>query len=419
MRHIYNLFLYLVLPLLPLRLLWKSRKNTAYRQRIFERFACFNLPALKNSIWIHAVSVGELISAVPLVQDLIHTYPKTTIIITTMTPTGAERIQKIFGKQVLQLYVPYDYPFAVKNFLRHINPKILILIETELWPNLLHYSSKRKIPIIIANARLSQKSFEGYKKIKLLMRSILNCITCLAAQTKLDAERFSALGVDPKKILIAGNVKFDLKISDDVFMRALQLRLIWGKDRPIWIAASTHKGEETKILSAAQIVLKAIPNSLLILVPRHQERFNEVFDLCLKQGFDIIRYSENQKCPAQTNIILGDVMGQLLLFYAVSDIAFVGGSLIPWGGHNPIEPAALAKPIISGQNLNSFLEISDLLTNADALIRVDDEIALARNLITLFKDKALQEKLGGAALDVVEKHRGATKKILERIKTYL
>ena len=251
------------------------------------------------------------------------------------------------------------------------------------------------------------------------MKSILSCITCVAAQTKLDAERFSAIGVDPKKILITGNVKFDIKIPDDIFVHVLQLRLTLGNDRHIWIAASTHRGEEEKVLNAAKILLKTIPNSLLILVPRHQERFNEVFDLCIKRGFNVVRYSENQKCSSRTNIILGDVMGQLLLLYATSDIAFVGGSLIPWGGHNPLEPASLAKPIISGQNLNSFLEISDLLTDANALIRVDDEIALAQNLVELFNDKARQEKLGCAALDVVEKHRGATKKILECIKNYL
>jgi 3-deoxy-D-manno-octulosonic-acid transferase len=196
------------------------------------------------------------------------------------------------------------------------------------------------------------------------------------------------------------------------------LRLAWGKDRPIWIAASTHEGEEEKVLQAAKIVRAALPESLLVLVPRHPPRFNEVFDLCREQGFLVIRYSENQKCLRTTNVILGDTMGQLLLFYAASDIAFVGGSLVPWGGHNLLEPAALAKPIISGQNLNAFLEISQLLTDADALIKVDDAASLAQKLIQLFRDKALQEKLGCAALDVVEKHRGVTKKILEQIKKY-
>lgn len=418
MRYIYNLFLYLILPFLPLRLLWKSRKSAAYRKRIAERFAFFNFPALKSSIWVHAVSVGESISAAPLIQDLIRDYPKTTIVVTTMTPTGAERIQKIFNGQVLQLYVPYDYPFAVKRFLRHINPKILILMETELWPNILYYSAQYKIPIILANARLSEKSFANYKKISWFMRPILNRITSVAAQSKLDAKRFLALGIDPKKIAVTGNLKFDAQVPDDVFAQAKQLRLAWGKDRPIWIAASTHKGEEEKVLQAAKMVREILPESLLVLVPRHPQRFNEVFDLCCAQGLEVIRYKERQKCLATTNVILGDVMGHLLLFYAASDIAFVGGSLIPWGGHNLLEPAALAKPIISGQNLNAFLEISQLLTDAEALVKVDDEVSLAQNLLQLFKEKTWQEKLGCAALDVVEKHRGATKKILEQIKKY-
>lgn len=418
-RHIYNLLLYLILPFLPLRLLWKSRKNAAYRGRMLERFAHFDFSALKDSIWVHAVSVGESISAIPLIQELIRDYPQTTIVVTTMTPTGAERIQKALGEQVLQLYVPYDYPFAVKRFLCHINPKILILMETELWPNILHYSAGRKIPIVLANARLSEKSFVNYKKVCSFMRSILSCITVVAAQSKLDAERFLILGLEPQKMLITGNIKFDVKVPDDLFKQAKQLRLAWGEDRPVWIAASTHKGEEEKILAAAKIVREIIPESLLILVPRHPQRFDEVFELCCKQGFETIRYSKDQKALASTNVVLGDVMGQLLLFYAAGDIAFVGGSLIPWGGHNLLEPAVLAKPIISGQHLHTFLEISQLLTDADALITVADEVALAQSLIQLFQDKMLQEKLGCAALDVVEKYRGATQKIFACIKSFL
>jgi len=400
---------------LPFRLLWKSRKNPAYRMRMAERFGFYNFPALKNSIWVHAVSVGESISAVPLIQELLREYPKTTIVVTTMTPTGADRIQKIFNNQVLQLYVPYDYPSMVKRFLRHLKPKILILMESELWPNILHYSAQRKIPIIVANACLSAKSFANYQKVHWFMRPILNCITMVAAQNKIDAKRFIALGLNPKKILVTGNIKFDVKVPDNIAPRVKQLRLAWGK-RPIWIAASTHPGEEEKILRAAKLVRKALPNSLLILVPRHLERFDEIFNLCRKQGFNIIRYSKNQECLPSTNIVLGDVMGQLLPFYAASDVAFVGGSLVPLGGHNLLEPAVLAKPVLSGPNLDEFPEISQLLIDADAMIIVEDEIALAKNLIQLFQNKTLQEKLGCAALEVVEKHRGVTKKILGLIK---
>ncbi|EKE00583.1 MAG: hypothetical protein ACD_21C00324G0004 [uncultured bacterium] len=419
MIRVYNLLLYLVLPFLPLRLFWKSRKNNAYRLRIAERFAFFDFPALKGSIWVHAASVGESISAAPLIQELLHSYPDTTIVVTTMTPTGADRIRKIFNNRVLQLYVPYDYPFAVKRFLHHLNPRILILIESELWPNILHYSAMRGIPIVLANACLSDKSFSGYKKIRPFIRSMLNHITTVATQSKADAEKFVVLGLDPQKAFISGNVKFDLKLPDDITSQAKQLRLLWGENRLVWVAASTHQGEEEKILAAAKIVREALPESLLILVPRHLERFNEVFNLCCERGFNVIRYSSNQKCSPTTNVVLGDVMGKLLPFYAASDVAFVGGSLIPWGGHNLLEPAALAKPVLSGPNLNEFLEISQLLTDNDALTKVADEASLAKNLIQLLQDKTLQEKLGCAALDVVEKHRGATNKILLRIKELL
>lgn len=416
MRYIYNLFWYLILPFVIFRLLWKSRKNSAYRARIAERLGFYNFPPQKDTIWVHAVSVGESISAIPLIKELLAAYPKNTLVVTTMTPTGAERIQKVFGTEVLQLYVPYDIASAVKRFLRHLNPKILVLMETELWPNILYYTARQNIPIIIANARLSEKSFTNYKKVRHFTQSILNCITTVAAQSKIDMERFLDLGLDPKKMLLAGNVKFDIKLPDDIFSRTKQLRSSLGIDRPIWVAASTHPGEEEKVLAAAKLVIKARPETLLILVPRHPERFSEVYEMCKTRGFNVIRYSENKECSSATNILLGDVMGQLLLFYAVSDVAFVGGSLVPWGGHNLLEPAALAKPILSGPYLSAFSEISELFTDAGALIKVADEKALADNLIKLFGDKILQEKLGTRALDVVEKHRGATKKILEVIR---
>ena len=417
MRYTYNFFLYLILPFLPLRLLWRSRKNIAYRQRMFERFGYFNFSPTKECIWVHAVSLGEAISAVPLIRALIRRYPNTAIVVTTMTPTGAERIQKIFNKEVIQLYVPYDYPFIVKRFLCQFNPKILVLMETELWPNILYYSAKRKVPIILCNARLSAKSVSGYKKIRGFMKQILDYITMVVAQSKIDGERFLALGLDPQKLLIGGNIKFDITIPDEVLLQATQLRLVFGKTRPIWIAASTHNMEEEKILIAAKKVLEILPDALLILVPRHLERFDKIFELCRNDGFNVVRYSNKQDYAASTNVVLGDVMGQLLLFYAVSDIAFVGGSLVPWGGHNLLEPAALAKPVISGPNLNAFLEISQLLIDGGALVKVDDEIILAQNLLKLFQNQSLREKLGAAALDVVEKHRGTTGKIMALIET--
>lgn len=418
MFYIYNFLIHLILPLLPLRLLWKSRKNSNYRKRMLERFGLGNLPIIDSSIWIHAVSLGEAISAVPLIKDLMCAYPRTKIVVTNMTPTGAQRIQEIFksNPQILQLYIPYDYPFAIKRFLRHLRPKILILMEAELWPNILRLTAKKNIPIIIANACLSERSVKNYKKFGVFIQPILKYLTCVATQSKLDAERFATIGVTKEKILITGNIKFDIQVKNTIYEQAKKLRDSWGMDRPVWVAASTHAGEEEKILSTARMVLQQTPNSLLVLIPRHPERFNQVFALCKKEQFNVVRYSADQGYSNDINIILGDVMGQLLLFYAACDIAFVGGSLIRWGGHNLLEPAALAKPVLSGPNLSEFREISQLMSDTGGLITVENEAMLANTIIKLFGDKNLCAQIGCAALDAVETHRGATKKILEQIK---
>lgn len=415
MYFLYNCIIYLILPFLPLRLLWKSRKNPAYRQRMRERFAFLGIAPLKSSIWVHAVSVGEALSAIPLIKELLKRYPQETIVVTTMTPTGAERIQKALWGQVLQIYVPYDYPGMVKRFLRIINPRMLIIMETELWPNILHYTAKRKIPIILANARLSARSFNGYQKIARFIQTMLRNLTMVAAQSQLDAERFIALGMDAQRVAVYGNVKFDLEVAADVAINAVALREQWGKSRPVWIAASTHAGEEEQILAAAKKIQAQIPNVLLVIVPRHPERFAAVYKLCCDQGFKTARYSEHAACTLDTQIVLGDVMGKMLLFYAASDVAFVGGSLIPWGGHNLLEPASLAKPVISGPNLTAFAAISKLLLKAQALIQVKTADELADAVIKLFQDATLQAQYGAAAQRVVAAHRGATEKLLQLI----
>lgn len=419
MRIIYSLLFYFLLPFLPLRLLWRSRKNPAYRRRIRERFAFLGIAPLPSSIWVHAVSVGEALSAVPLITELLQRYPKDTIIVTTMTPTGADCIAKTFWGRVLQLYVPYDYPGAVKRFLRITNPRLLVIMETELWPNILHYVSKQQIPILLANARLSERSYVGYKKIAKFTQKMLAAITTVAAQSSQDAERFLALGLPAQKLQVYGNVKFDINIPLQIKNSAVLLREQLGKSRPIWVAASTHEGEEEKVLLAAKKVLVQIPDALLILVPRHPERFAAVYQLCVASGLETVCYSKQQACPLETQVLLGDVMGQMLLFYAVSDVAFVGGSLINWGGHNLLEPAALAKPVVSGQNLAAFAAISKLLTEAKALVKVGDECELAEIVSKLLHDKALREQYGNAALDVVLKHRGATDKLLIWIEEHL
>jgi 3-deoxy-D-manno-octulosonic-acid transferase len=420
MRYFYNLLLYLILPFLPLRLLWKSRKNSAYLQRMGERFGYYNFPAIKSAIWVHAVSVGEAISAIPLIKELIRLYPANKIIVTTMTPTGAERVRNAFNENdaVQQVYVPYDYPHIVQRFLTHIDPKILIIIETELWPNILYYAKRNAIPIILANARLSATSFAQYKRVNKFIREMLNCINHIAAQSMLDATRFRDLGVAEQCLQVAGNVKFDIQITDAIQEagKALRLKL---QDRLIWVAGSTHKGEELKILAAATEINTVIPNVLLILVPRHPERFTEVFDLCKSRGFNTVRYTALQDYTATTNVMVGDVMGKLLQFYAAGDVAFVGGSLIAFGGHNLLEPAVLQKPVLSGPNLSAFAEVSELLIAHNALLKVNDEFELAAQVITLLQDERLRGIYGANAYQVVLKNRGGTANILNVIQQFL
>ncbi|MCL5260364.1 MAG: lipid IV(A) 3-deoxy-D-manno-octulosonic acid transferase [Gammaproteobacteria bacterium] len=416
MRHLYNLLLYILLPFLPLRLLWKSRKNPAYRRRIKERFGYLGIKPLASSIWVHAVSVGEVIAAVPLITELLKQYPNETIVVTTMTPTGADRIQKNFWGRVLQIYVPYDYPFAVKRFLHYTNPSILIIMETELWPNILHYTHLRQVPVILANARLAAKSFAGYQKVKQFTKEMLSAITVIAARSEIDAKRFMALGKDAKDIVVTGNVKFDICLPEDIKSEASLLRERLGKERPIWVAASTHKNEEEKVLAGAKLINKIIPQALLVLVPRHPERFTEVYELCRSKGFNTIRFSTHEPCVKETQVVVADVMGQLLNIYAASDVAFVGGSLIAWGGHNLLEPAVLAKPVISGVNLEAFAEIAELLSKAGALFKVKSENGLAAYVIQLLQDKILRAEYGKRALRVVNEHRGATAKLLNIVK---
>jgi 3-deoxy-D-manno-octulosonic-acid transferase len=415
MRYLYTLLFYLAVPFLLLRLLWRARKNPGYAKRIGERLGCYSQPIKKNAIWIHAVSMGETIAATPLIKKLQQRYPNIPIVITNTTLTGAERTQLTFGDSVTQLYFPYDVPDVLQRFLTAVAPRCLIVIETELWPNLFHLCAQKNIPVFIANARLSQQSAEGYQRFAALTRPMLQCVTSMAVQTQAEADRFIQLGLDATRMQVTGSIKFDLEISADLWERAKQLRAQLGNDRLIWIAASTHEGEEEKILAAFAEIKKQIPNALLMLVPRHPERFERVADLCLQKGYKIIKRSENKNCNNEIDIFLGDSLGELLLFYGASDIAFVGGSLIPVGGHNPLEPAAMSVPIIMGPQLFNFLQISEQLQQAGAMLKIENTTELAQQIIILLQDKNKREQMGVAAQKFVAQNRGAVAKHLALI----
>jgi 3-deoxy-D-manno-octulosonic-acid transferase len=417
MLPIYNLSFYIILPFLPIRLLWRSRKNKAYKECWAERFGYIQNQDLKNEghIWLHAVSLGESIAATPLIKSLQKKYPNNKIVVTTMTPTGREFLKKTFGDSIIQLYVPYDFSGAVKRFLKAIRPKILVIMETELWPNILYYCNKQKIPVVLANACLSNESFMGYKKIKWFSKKMLDCLTHVLTQSENDSAKFLELGLDHKKLLVAGNIKFDINIPEDVKTKGQALRkLFGGNDRKIFVAASTHKGEEEKILAAFNKILQQMPTALLVLVPRHLERFDEVFVLCQKSGLATARFSHLNDAAIEesTQIVLGDVMGKLLFFYAASDIAFVGGSFVPIGGHNLLEPAALGIAILTGPSIENCKETVAMLLQANAAIVVNNELELALQVIKLMQDDDLRNQYGKNAAEVVQQNRGVTEKTL-------
>ena len=413
-RALYNLLFHLALPLIALRLLWRAWRAPAYSRRLLERFA-FGLPPLKpGGIWIHAVSVGESIAAAPLVRELLARYPALPITITCMTPTGSERIQALFGNQVQHCYLPYDLPWAAARFIRRLQPQLAVIMETELWPNHIHQCAKRGVPVVLANARLSERSARGYARFAKLTAPMLAEMSLFAVQTEAEAQRFRDLGARPETVEVTGSIKFDLTIDPQLLQRAADLRGQWqALERPVWIAASTHEGEDEVILDAHRRLLTNHPDALLILVPRHPERFNSVFELCQREGFITVRRSTGSNVDAQTSVLLGDTMGELLFLYALADSAFVGGSLVANGGHNLLEPAALAKPVISGPHLFNFLDIAAQLREAGALAEVDDAEGLAVEVQRLFELPRDAQRMADAGLAVMRRNQGALQRLLD------
>lgn len=412
-RYLYTFLFYLTIPLVLIRLLWRSLRQPAYRQRLAERFGYHHFQ-LEKSIWVHAVSMGETLAAVPLIKALQARYPHIPMVITTMTLTGAECVKKTFGDTVIHAYIPYDLPGAMQRFIRHTRPLVCVIMETELWPNLIAINHKNHIPICLVNARLSEKSARGYNRISSLTKEMLQQIDCIAAHGYADAERLIALGAAKERVVVTGNIKFDLSLASDLVNRSALLRDTLGNERLVWIAASTHEGEEEIILAAHEKIRKTNPQALLILVPRHPNRFDSIAKLT-EQSFTISRRSLQQTVAPETAVYLGDTMGELLLLYGASDIAFVAGSLIPRGGHNMLEPGALGKPILTGPHLFNFAEISELFVKANALTKVDDAESLAEQVLYLAQNESERKAMGVRALEVVAANRGALAKQIEMV----
>ena len=415
-RRIYSLILYLLVPLVVARLFLRSVRVSGYRQRMGERFGFgLSLPREEQVLWIHAVSVGEVQAALLLVRALRECHPQTRFLLTTMTVTGAECVCTAFGTEsaVIHRYVPYDLPNAVHRFLKCTRPQLLIIMETELWPNLIRACRQRGIPVILANARLSERSARRYRRFPTLTREILQDISAIAVQASADAERFKDLGAPSERLRITGNIKFDLCLPAGLREEAATLRSNLYPNRPIWIAASTHEGEEKTILAAHIELRRTLPNALLLLVPRHPERFLRVAALCRRTGFTPVTWSEHCQVPTECAVYLGDTMGRLPLFYATADAAFVGGSLMPVGGHNPLEPAILGIPIAFGPHRFNFSEISQQLLEAGAAQGVKDVSTLATTMIHWLQDANLRHTIGERGRQVVEANRGALAALVE------
>lgn len=415
MRLLYTGLLYLILPLALLRLYWRGRHDAGHRRRWRERLGFFP-PLPSGCLWVHAVSLGETRAALPLIRALLERYPDQPLLVTTTTLTGSRQVREALGERVLHVYAPYDLPGAVRRFLRQTRPRLAVIMETELWPNLLRQCAVAGIPTMIANARLSERSARGYARIRRLTASMLRDVTLIAAQAEADADRFRALGAP--RVAVTGNLKYDLSLPDDLPERGWQLRReLLGEERRVWIAASTHAGEDEPILAALALLRPRWPELLLLLVPRHPERFDGVAALCRQQGCKLVRRSEQRACAPDTAVFLGDTMGELLLFYAAADLAFVGGSLVDTGGHNVLEPALLGLPVLFGPHMFNFTEASQRLLEAEAAWQVTDGAALATAVDRLLADPELRRTIGQRGRAVVERHRGALAALLRCIET--
>ncbi|MEX0618210.1 MAG: lipid IV(A) 3-deoxy-D-manno-octulosonic acid transferase [Pseudohongiellaceae bacterium] len=415
-RTLYSITLYLAMPAILLRLLFRSLRAPAYRRRIAERFGYVSRSVVQaqsngrgtTSIWLHCVSVGETLAAAPLVKRLRTQWPDSRLILTTMTPTGSERVIALFGTSVIHSYLPYDTPGAIKRFLRTLRPDLLIIMETELWPNTIHYCRRKGVKIALANGRLSPKSAASYQRIARMTADMLAKLDLVAVQAEADANRFIALGAHPDKIRITGSLKFDVSLDapdertiDSFFAH------IAASDRPVLVAASTRDGEEEKVLAAFMACLASVNDLLLILVPRHPERFDRIATLCRHKGLELARRSHGDDVAANTQVVLGDSMGEMLDYLQVADIAFVGGSLVSTGCHNVLEPAALGVPVLVGPSQFNFATICDQLADAGALQTVADERELAEVILVLLHDRERAKAMGRAGRQLVERNRGS------------
>lgn len=415
MRLLYTLAMYLLTPLIFYRLLARGLRMPGYYARWRERFGHFKAPGFRRSIWVHAVSVGEVNAAAPLVEALRRRYADLPFVLTTVTPTGSDRVRQLWGDEVFHVYLPYDLPGSVRRFLAATRPQLAVVMETEIWPNLFLSCEAADIPVVVANARLSDKSLRGYGPVRPIIRAAIRSARFVAAQSQQDADRFLSLGARPERLRVVGNLKFDLQVKPELFTRAAEARVRWGVQRPVWIAASTHEGEELAIIEAHSRLLHRFPDALLLVAPRHPERFKPMVQLCRSYGFATRTRSEDDEPDLHSQCFVIDTLGELVNFIACADVAFVAGSLEAIGGHNVLEPAALGVPVVVGPHTFNFEEVTDLLLQQGAALRVVDSEDLSRTLQTLLADPERRLQMGEACKRTVGHERGAVERTLEVI----
>ncbi len=419
MRTLYSLLIYLFTPLGLIYLALRGFRDRDYWRRWPERFGFFESKDVTGAIIVHAVSMGEVNACASLVREIRTRFPNSPLCLTSMTPTGSARIRSLFPEGVSHVYAPLDLPGAVKRFFKRVRPRLLIIMETEIWPNLYHEAHARNIPIIVVNARISDHSVKSYRRLRTLTSAALGCVSLVAAQSEQDAVRMTELGASKNRVSVTGNLKFDLDLPPGLRSQGAAIRQSWGSNRLVLTAGSTHEDDEIPLLSAFGALLDTFPSALLVLVPRHPERFGRAAQLARSAGLRVTTKSECAVCPGATQCYVIDSMGDLLTYYAACDVAFVGGSMGPVGGHNVLEPAALGKPVVIGPHTSTIRDIVHSLVENLGAVQVSDDQDLARTLRRLFQQPELRERMGQAGLGLVNSGRGAVQRTLELVKTLL
>lgn len=413
-RIAYTALIYVALPVALLRLMWRGRREPGYREHVAERLGRYDYERPSEPlIWIHAVSVGETRAAEPLIEALLARYPGNRILLTHMTPTGRRAGEALFGDRVQRCYLPYDYPGAVSRFLEHFRPRVGLIMETEVWPNLIRAAGAHHIPVYLINARLSQKSFRRYARVRSLAASSLGALAGIAAQTAEDAQRLRALGAP--RVEVTGNLKFDAAPGPDQIEHGREWRAGYG-NRPVLLAASTRDGEEALLLDALEYLTP--PEALLVIVPRHPQRFDEVAALLASRGIAYERRSGGRTPAGNARVFLGDSMGEMGAYYAACDVAFIGGSLLPFGGQNLIEACAIGKPVLLGPHTYNFSEAAGQAIEAGAALRVETAEQLMRAASDLLSRPEALAQMGEHALAFSRAHQGATARVMKMIRNF-